>query len=216
MLFDERYGTKRSAHWQRRSGEGKAVHAALERRVRTPRQSRRPSMLMLALLLLAVLAVWLLAPSSRGEDLDQLLPEELKGAELWQSETSLVRKTPVHIRGRPDEVWVKDGRRHLIETKSRSGGVFEGDRMQMAAYAYLLRETDGPPLAPYGYIRFTGEGVGFAKVKLRPDDAVIEAHRRVQSVRAGKAEPRLAKTAAICAGCGHLYRCPAPKTERLS
>lgn len=160
--------------------------------------------------LIGVLLLWLVA-GKRPTTADAYLPEELRGATLEMSEKTLVRKKPVHVRGRPDEVWLKDGRRHIIETKSRVGGVFEGDRMQLAAYAYLLRGEGGPPLSPYGYIRFTGGEQSFARVKLRGDEAVIEAHRRHSGVIAGREDPGFAKTAALCRGCGHVERCPSAR-----
>jgi CRISPR/Cas system-associated exonuclease Cas4 (RecB family) len=216
VLFDRRFGVRRSSNWQKRAGEGQAVHRSLHREVTSSREGRRKPMLIAVILVLVVLALFLLLGRSEGAELDRLLPPELEGAELWQSETSLVRKKPVHIRGRPDEVWIKNGRRYIVETKSRAGGVFEGDRMQLAAYAYLLRETDGPALAPHAFVRFTGGGISFSKVKLRDDEAVVEAHRRFQKLTAGRTEARLAKAPAICAGCGHKEQCPDPKTQRLS
>ena len=159
--------------------------------------------------------LWVLL-ATRAPQTDALLPEELHGATLWQSEKSLVRKKPVHIRGRPDEVWIKNGRRVIVETKSRAGGVFEGDRMQLAAYAYLMRNDGGPPLAPHGYIRFTGGEQSFAKVKLRSDQDVIDAHRRLALVKAGKEKPKTSGQAALCRGCGHIERCPSPRVRAAS
>lgn len=210
LLFDERYGARRSRRWQARSAEGRAVHARMHRDAtrRTQRKGRPMLIITIIILLLALLAS-LLLPGARGESTDRLLPPELKGAELWLSEKALARRKPVHVRGRPDEVWVKNGRRFLVETKSRAGGVFDGDRMQLAAYAYLLRGEDGPPLAPHGYIRFTGgDEVSFARVRLMDDEAVVEAHRRLDGLRRKKAEPGFASHAALCEGCGHRERCP--------
>lgn len=209
VLFDRRFGARRSADWRRRAVRGDSVHAALHRRVSQPPERGKRSMLILGLVIAALLLL-LLAFGLRGgaEAHDGILPDELRGAELWQSETLLVRKKPVHVRGRPDEVWVKNGRRYIVETKSRSGGVFDGDRMQLAAYAYLLRETDGPPLAAHGFIRFTGGEGSFAKVKLLPDDAVVEAHRRHQGLARGEQRAEFATSGAVCNGCGHRARCP--------
>ncbi|NNU16700.1 Dna2/Cas4 domain-containing protein [Parvularcula sp. ZS-1/3] len=208
LLYDRRYGAKRSAHWRQRSVEGNQVHARMHREVQAPQGKGRP--MLTALLIGAVIALLLFLAFARagGPSTDELLPEELQGAKLWQTEKSLSRQKPVHIRGRPDEVWVKDGKRYIVETKSRAGRVFEGDRMQLAAYGYLLRATDGPPLAPHGYIRFTGGEQSFAKVKLKGDDAVIEAHRRLQALTKKKAEPGFASAKAMCQGCGHEERCP--------
>ncbi|MEM9838885.1 MAG: PD-(D/E)XK nuclease family protein [Pseudomonadota bacterium] len=172
-----------------------------------------------ALVLLAVVAaaaaLVLLVSSGGRSAADDLLPNDLKGARLVISEKTVERKRPVHVRGRPDEVWLKDGRRVIIETKSRAGRVFEGDRMQIAAYAYMLRGDGGPPLAPHGYVRFTGgEAVSFQKVKLKPDDDVVAAHRRLQRVLKKKEKPAFASAAALCRGCGHLERCPQPKASR--
>lgn len=160
--------------------------------------------------LVAVLLLLLVRRTSAGQH-DDRLPEELHGATLWQAEKSLTREKPVHVRGRPDEVWLKDNKRYILETKSRAGGVFEGDRMQVAAYAYLMREDGGPPLAPHGYIRFMGGEQSFAKVKLRGDDAIIDAHRRHRAVMKGKERAGFAKNAALCKGCGHRERCPGAK-----
>ncbi|MEM9810567.1 MAG: PD-(D/E)XK nuclease family protein [Pseudomonadota bacterium] len=212
LLYDKAYGAKRSQHWQKRSAEGDAVHAKLHRAVTAPSRTRRGSMLIWLAVAALLLVLVLLAFGGRGSgDKDALLPTELQGAELIMSERSLVRKKPVHIRGRPDEVWQKNGRRYIIETKSRAGGVFESDRMQLAAYAYLLRVESSAPLAAHGYIRFTGGEQSFAKVKLKPDEAVIEAHRRLVSLKNGKETPRFARQAAICQGCGHRDRCAQPK-----
>ncbi|GGY54392.1 CRISPR-associated protein Cas4 [Parvularcula lutaonensis] len=160
--------------------------------------------------LIGFVLLWLVIRGSRS-DHDAYLPEELRGATLAMSEKTLVRKKPVHVRGRPDEVWLKNGQRTIVETKSREGRVFEGDRMQLAAYAYLLRGDGGPPVNPYAYIRFTGGEQSFSKVKLWDDDAVIEAHRRFSQVTDGREEPRFAKTAALCRGCGHVERCPSAR-----
>lgn len=211
VLFDARYGSKRLERWRARASEGDAVHAELHRRVtRPPAKGKKPMLIIGILIALAVLLLLLLSGQGRA-DTDALLPDELRGAELVMSEKSLVRKKPVHVRGRPDEVWQKNGRRYIVETKSREGRVFEGDRMQLAAYAYLLRGDGGPPLAPHGYIRFTGGEQSFSKVKLRPDDAVIDAHRRLQRLRAGREAPEYARQAALCRGCGHRDRCPEAK-----
>lgn len=214
VVFDRKYGARRSKAWRARAGEGNAVHADLHRQVTRPDKARGGRMLIALLIatLLLLLALLFLGRSD-ARDTDALLPPELQGAELWQSEKSLVRQKPVHIRGRPDEVWVKGGRRYIVETKSREGRVFEGDRMQLAAYAYLLRQTDGPPLAPHGYIRFTGGEQTFARVKLRSDEAVIDAHRRFQEVVRNASDLRSAQTAALCRGCGHAQRCPDAKVS---
>lgn len=157
-------------------------------------------------------ALVLLLAGQRQQGADDLLPEELKGAKLVMSERTVERRRPVHVRGRPDEVWMRDGRRIIIETKSRAGRVFASDRTQLAAYAYILRADGGPPLAPHGYVRFTGGGtVTFQKVKLKPDDTVIEAHRRLQRVLQKRETPRFATSAALCKGCGHIARCPNPQ-----
>ena len=211
VLYDAKHGVKRSERWRARASEGDAVHAELHRRVTGAERGRKRPMLMIAAVLALLFLLYLLF-SGRGQaGSDALLPEELHGAELVMSEQSLVRKKPVHVRGRPDEVWQKNGRRYIVETKSREGRVFEGDRMQLAAYAYLLRDDGGPPLAPHGYIRFTGGEQSFSKVKLRPDEAVIEAHRRLQRLKAGREQPQYARQAALCQGCGHRERCPEAK-----
>jgi predicted RecB family nuclease len=159
-------------------------------------------------LLALVLLAFLLLGGAGASDQDALLPKELSGATLHQSEKSVVRTKPVHVRGRPDEVWVKDGRRYILETKSRKAHVFASDRMQLAAYAYMLRGTDGPPLAPHAYMRFTGgEELAFRKIKLPPDEVVVEAHRRLQRLKRGKEKPSFAGQVAVCKSCGHRDRC---------
>lgn len=214
LLFDRARGTKRSAAWRQRSSEGQREHERLHRRVtgRRPDDGLQGIYRMLIYVLAAIgaaLFLFIILGQKTESSHDALLPSELQGAQLALSEKTLVRKRPVHVRGRPDEVWLKNGRRVIVETKTRSGRVFEGDRMQLAAYAYLLRGDGGPPLAPYGFIRFTGEGISFAKVKLRDDDAVIDAHRRLQKLTKGREEPRFASSAALCKGCGHRDLCPA-------
>lgn len=171
------------------------------------------ALIVAVLVVLALLVASVLARPSPAS-VDALLPPELRGAELVMSERSLERTKPVRIRGRPDEVWEKGGRRIIIETKSRAGGVFDGDRMQLAAYAYLLRGDGGPPVAPHAYIRFTGadDGLRFQRVKLKDDAAVIAAHRQFHRVRSGRQRPGFAEHAALCRGCGHRARCPAPRT----
>ncbi|MEM1380294.1 MAG: Dna2/Cas4 domain-containing protein [Pseudomonadota bacterium] len=175
---------------------------------------------MLVLLALGAAALVLILVVLRGGEAGDgdLLPPELKGARLVISEKTIERKRPVAVRGRPDEVWVKDGRRVIIETKSRAGGVYPADRMQLAAYAYILRGDGGMPLSAYGYIRFTGgaEGPRFQKVKLKPDDDVIAAHRKLQRILRGKDTPEFARQAALCGGCGHIDRCPSPKTPKAA
>jgi len=164
----------------------------------------------------AIVAALLFVASARGSTNahDALLPDELRGAKLVMSEKSIQRLRPVHVRGKPDEVWLKDGQRIIVETKSRKGRVFEGDRMQLYAYAYMLRTDGGPPLAPFGFVRFTGgEEIAFSKVKLKPDQVVIDAHRRLQRVGRGKEKPTYATSKAMCRGCGHAQRCPGAKTS---
>ncbi|MEM6746495.1 MAG: PD-(D/E)XK nuclease family protein [Pseudomonadota bacterium] len=212
VLFDQRFGAQRSKHWQKRSAEGRAVHARMHRDVTAPSPQGKKRMLIVAIII-ALVALMLIILALRGDQrsTDVLLPIELQGAELWASEKTLIRQKPVHIRGRPDEVWLKDGRRTIIETKSRDGRVFAGDRMQLAAYAYLLRGDGGPPVAPVAYVRFTGGEISFSRVRLKPEEDVIAAHRRLSALKAGKAEPRFAGHAALCKGCGHRERCASPR-----
>jgi hypothetical protein len=210
VLFDAKYGEKRGARWKRRAAEGKIVHDRLYRQVTAPEAGRRRGgpMLWIAGLLALALLVFVLLGGAKASDTDALLPKDLKGATLHQSEKSVVRTKPVHVRGRPDEVWVKDGRRYIVETKSRKAHVFASDRMQLAAYAYMLRGTDGPPLAAHAYMRFTGgEELVFRKVKLPPDEVVVEAHRRYQRMKRGREKPGFASQVAVCKSCGHRERC---------
>ncbi|MEO1658325.1 MAG: PD-(D/E)XK nuclease family protein [Pseudomonadota bacterium] len=212
VLFDQRFGAKRSKHWQKRSAEGRAVHAEMHREVTqtpAPRNTRMLIVIIITALVALMLAILALRGGERSSD--ALLPPELQGATLWASEKTIIRQKPVHIRGRPDEVWLKDGRRTIIETKSREGRVFAGDRMQLAAYAYLLRGDGGPPVAPFAYVRFTGGELSFSKVRLKPDEDVIAAHRKLSALKAGKAQPGFSRQAALCAGCGHRERCASPK-----
>ena len=106
VLYDRQFGAKRSAHWQRRSVEGNKVHAELERKVASATRRKTSSMLTVLIvgLIIALLALLLLARGDARPSQD-LLPPELHGATLEMSEKPLVRKQPVHIRGRPDEVW---------------------------------------------------------------------------------------------------------------
>jgi hypothetical protein len=210
-LFDQKYGAKRSAAWRQRSAEGRQVHAEMHRDVTGTPKGRRPLLITVIIALVALLLIGLVLRSQAGASTDELLPPELKGAKLEMSERSLTRQKPVHIRGRPDEVWLKDGQRYIVETKSRAGRVFEGDRMQMAAYAYLLRGQGGAPVASHGFVRFTGGEGSFVRVKLPGDDKVIEGHRRLQALRRRKADPCFASQKALCRGCGHIERCPSPK-----
>ncbi|MEM6912955.1 MAG: PD-(D/E)XK nuclease family protein [Pseudomonadota bacterium] len=212
VLFDRRFGARRSSAWQKRSAEGRAVHTRLHREVTAPSSGGTKRMLIVAIIAALVASLFIIFALRGGSaSSDALLPPELQGAELWASEKTLVRQKPVHIRGRPDEVWLKDGRRTIVETKSREGRVFAGDRMQLAAYAYLLRGDDGPPVAPYAYVRFTGGALSFSKVRLQPEKAVIAAHRRLSALKAGKTKPGFAGQAAVCRGCGHRERCAFPK-----
>ena len=212
VLFDHRYGVKRSKHWQKRSAEGRVVHARMYNEVTQPSpQGKKRMLIVIIIAALVALMLAILALQGGGRSSDALLPPELKGAELWASEATMVRKKPVHIRGRPDEVWLKDGRRTIVETKSREGRVFDGDRMQLAAYAYILRGDGGPPLAPFAFVRFTGGELSFSKVRLKPDEDVIAAHRQLAALKSGRADPGFAKQAALCAGCGHRERCASPK-----
>ncbi|MCQ8185558.1 CRISPR-associated protein Cas4 [Parvularcula maris] len=210
VLFDAKYGERRGQRWKERAAEGRAVHDRLYRQVTATKpegRKARPMIWILGLLALAVLAFVLLG-GARASDTDALLPKELSGATLHQSEKSVVRTKPVHVRGRPDEVWVKDGRRYIVETKSRKAHVFASDRMQLAAYAYMLRGTDGPPLAAHAYMRFTGgEELAFRKIKLPPDDVVVEAHRRYQRMKRGREKPSFASQVSVCKSCGHRERC---------
>ncbi|MEO1042310.1 MAG: PD-(D/E)XK nuclease family protein [Pseudomonadota bacterium] len=212
LLFDQRFGAKRSKHWQKRSAEGQVVHARMHREV-TGRPSQGNKRMLIVAIVTALVALMLIILALRGGDrsADALLPPGLQGAELWASEKTIVRQKPVHVRGRPDEVWLKDGKRTIIETKSREGRVFAGDRMQLAAYAYLLRGDDGPPVAPNAYIRFTGGEISFSKIRLQPDEDVIAAHRKLSALKAGKADPGFAAQNALCQGCGHRERCSSPK-----
>ncbi|NRA30557.1 MAG: PD-(D/E)XK nuclease family protein [Parvularculaceae bacterium] len=209
LVFDRKYGSKRTQAWVKRSAEGNAVHARIHREVSQPPRQGNKRMLIIAIIV-AALAALLFFVSAQGQSrADNLLPDELKGAKLVMSEKTVERLRPVRVRGKPDEVWMKDGQRIIVETKSRKGRVFEGDRMQIAAYAYMLRGDGGPPLAPFGFVRFTGgEEPSFAKVKLKPDEAVIDAHRRLQKLTKGKAKPDFASAVAMCRGCGHARRCP--------
>ncbi|MEM0929919.1 MAG: PD-(D/E)XK nuclease family protein [Pseudomonadota bacterium] len=211
LLFDQRYGAQRSKHWQKRSAEGRVVHARMHCDVTTPSQGNKRMLIVAIIIALVALMLIILALRGDQRSTDALLPLELQGAELWASEKTLIRQKPVHIRGRPDEVWLKDGRRTIIETKSRDGRVFAGDRMQLAAYAYLLRGDGGPPVAPFAYVRFTGGEISFSKVRLKPDEDVIAAHRRLSALKARKAEPGFARHAALCNGCGHRERCASPR-----
>lgn len=212
LLFDQKYGSKRTATWVKRSVEGQVAHARMHRQVTSVPHSGKKRMLIVTIVVVLIAAL-LFVVSARGESAaDALLPAELKGAKLVMSEKTIERVRPVRVRGKPDEVWIKDGQRIILETKSRKGRVFEGDRMQLAAYAYMLRGDGGPPVAPFGFVRFTGgDQPAFSKVKLKPDEAVIEAHRRLQSLTKGKAKPEFATAKAMCQGCGHAGRCPGSK-----
>lgn len=62
LLFDRKYGAKRSRRWQQRAGEGNAVHADLHRRVTTPGEdpARWKIWLIVGAVTLAFFVLWVL------------------------------------------------------------------------------------------------------------------------------------------------------------
>ncbi|MEL6278277.1 MAG: PD-(D/E)XK nuclease family protein [Pseudomonadota bacterium] len=150
-----------------------------------------------------------------GQRVNEERPAELRGAKLLLNERLIQISNPIPLSGRPDQVWrTRDGVLVLIDTKTRrTPRVYEYDRVQLSAYAMLLRHSwvkRRGDVAPYGFIRFKSEnGVRFVRVLLYDDEHIFDLYDRFQDVARSSSKAVANPSRALCAGCGHAEGCDA-------
>ncbi|WP_346353737.1 CRISPR-associated protein Cas4 [Azotosporobacter soli] len=125
----------------------------------------------------------------------------------WQIERTICIETPVELIGRPDVVWL-DGTGRLVvgDYKNRSGPqVFESERIQLSAYRFLLRHSQGRSVAKHGYIHFAdGQRV---RVALLTDRQVLRLYRRYQKIISGRSEAQRRERDGYCTYCDYQNDC---------
>lgn len=173
---------------------------------------------------LAILAILLLTalrmPVSRWPQTDEAdYPPGHSQAELIISEQNLNTDDPVPLTGRPDEVYRHPaGYLISVETKKRSyPRVYDSDRIQLSAYAVLLKHATHQSLpggqdravADYGFMRLvTPHGTRWQTVWLLGENEVVRLANRQYALQQGRVVPRPTSHPAICRHCPYRQHCP--------
>lgn len=134
-------------------------------------------------------------------------------------EQDLSIDNPVPLTGRPDEVY-RDQAGCLIpvETKKRAcPRVYNSDRIQLSAYAVLLRHAthqslpggQGRAVANYGFVRLVNrDDTHWERVTLLCEGEVVRLADRLYTLDQGKVAPRPTKHPPNCRRCPYRQHCP--------
>lgn len=126
---------------------------------------------------------------------------------IYQIEKQLFIREPVALTGRPDVVWRRGDNVLVVgDYKSRSySEVFLSEIIQLSVYRLLLEKTQDLPVAPHGWIHFSGGRK--QKIALLSAKEVVRLHKRYTAIAEGASKGEKTDCEAYCRFCSHVKRC---------
>lgn len=168
-------------------------------------------LVIVALLALAGLWLWVLAPTPR--DVSTAVPGRLKGAKIWAKELYVKTSRPDEMQCRLDEAWQLPETDEIVlsETKTRrQARVFDSDILQLSAQrVVLMNARPDLTVSKKGYVRvLTKEnGNSYVPVNLVDEESVARAAELYRALQAGENVGERCKNRALCTKCAYKEPC---------